>query len=353
MGVVSRGDDTNADDRVIDDDDEAFGDPPAAHEPVEGDGDELVDDELDDQLDEPEPVDDQPRVEEPADLLRPIEPDPASTDEPRVAEEPDPAATTAANSGRPRRGGIEIHDRRRLAYGIATAAVLVVAGVFGLQLVRALAGDEASATATEPVAGPVGALVPHVVAFATPPAGANAPEVLAALTAGRHDVAVDTTVGALCATVETAEPVTAAGRWERDGHEVASTTASALRAPGFADCIDAGGDPMPDGVYQFVVTDEAGATSAPGTIVLGASVVSQSFVNETDEPVCGLRLAPLRAGYFELFDATAAPIAPGAAATVPLADVRQTFEAVACDDGSTVASAQLRPDAGAVRAIRP
>lgn len=310
------------------------------------------------------PSQDAPADGEPSEPSRPAtgrEPEPELAPELEVELEPErkPEPEPAAVGGEPVRssspaagrfGSLAIHDRRRAGLGVATAVALVVAGGLGLQLLRALSGDEGS-TATEPVPGAVGKLVPHVIALTEPPPRPDAPEVFAALTAARHDVAVDTTVAALCATVTVAEPVTVAGRWERNGELVASSRSSSLGPPGFADCIDADGEPLPEGAYQFVVTDEEGAVSAPGTIVLGAPVVPQSFVNDTDEPVCGLRLAPLRAAYFELFDASAEPIAPGAAVTVPLAGVRQSLEAVACDDGATLATAQVRPDARAARAI--
>ena len=50
-------------------------------------------------------------------------------------------------------------------------------------------------------------------------------------------------------------------------------------------------------------------------------------------------MAPLRAGYFDVFDTSATPIEPGGSITLALADVRYRLEAVACDDGDVVSRA--------------
>lgn len=290
-----------------------------------------------------------------------LPPEPLELDSPPDAVDLDVDTPTDADvpgppvDPRPRRaislGGLAVGDRRRLALGIATAVVLAIAAVLGVRLVDALAGAEGGDEAREPVPGVVGGLVPSVFALAEPPAGPGAPEVVAALSAGRNDVAVDTVVDALCATVALDGPAEVAGRWERDGEEVAATEPAPLDAPGFADCIDADGEALPDGAYQFVVTGEDGATSAPGTLVVGAPVVAQTFVNDTDGRLCGLRVAPLRAGYFTWFDATASPIERGASVTVPLAGVRHVVEAVGCDDAEVVASSRTMPDATRVRSL--
>lgn len=276
--------------------------------------------------------------------------DPPSESHPSDASS-DPAALTPPPApSAPRRSPSAGRDRARMVLGVLTVAALAVAVFFGVRLVRMLVDDEANAT-SPPVEGPVGLMVPGVFALAEPPTGPNAAEVVAGLDSGRDDVAVDTSVGALCAAVATETPVEVSGRWERDGTEVASTSRSQLEAPGFTDCITADGDSLPEGTYQFVVVDADGNTSAPGTIVLGAAVVAQTFQNDGDEALCGLRIAPLPAGYFSWYDASSAPIAPGASVTLALADVRQAIEVVSCDGAEVVDTMQVRPDAATARSV--
>ncbi|MFV0306166.1 MAG: hypothetical protein ACK5OX_00300 [Desertimonas sp.] len=241
-------------------------------------------------------------------------------------------------------------DRARLTLGAAMVVALAVAALAGLRLVGMLVDDEASA-AGDPASGPVGAMVPGVFAFAEAPASPGAAEVVAGLRAGRDDVAADTSVAALCAAVAIDAPVEVSGRWERDGAEVASTASTQLAAPGFADCIDAGGEDLPNGTYQFVVTDPDGNTSAPGTVVIGAPVVAQTIVNDGDEPWCGLRIAPLSASFFTWYDATASPIMPGTGITVAMADVRQSLEVVGCGGNEVIEQAQFRPAADMARSV--
>jgi len=280
----------------------------------------------------------------------PVEGEPTALPPPEAvpAETASAAAEPLTPSRPPRVGSVVVHDRHRVVLGVATAVALAVASVFGFRLLRLL--TDASDEPSPPVEGPVGELVPFVVALAEPPSSPGAPEVLAALNGGRHDIAVDTDVSALCATVALDEDVSLAGWWELNGETVASTSTSDLTAPGFADCVTADGEALPDGTYQFVVADDD-AVSAPGTVVLGAAAVAQQFLNETDEPLCQLRLAPLQADFFDVFDTSAAPIEPDGSITLALADVRYRLEAVACDGGDVVSRRQIRPDASAVRTI--
>jgi len=271
----------------------------------------------------------------------------ARDDDATADASPDPAAPAA-----PRRGSVIVRDRRRIALAVAALVALAAAGFFGLRLVRTLAGDEAdSAPAT--ITGPVGRIVPNVVAFTTAPSvGRRESELYDALTTGRHDVAVDAPVRALCATAALDTSAELVGRWERNGAELAATDASTLRPPGFADCIEGDGEPLADGTYQFVVEDGDGQHSAAATTVLGAEVVAQTFVNDGEAPICALRLAPAAAGRFQLYDASAAPIVPGASVTLELADVRQAVQPVGCDDAAPPFDEhEFRPDAGALRAL--
>jgi hypothetical protein len=209
-------------------------------------------------------------------------------------------------------------------------------------------------TTTTPTAS-VGELVPNLAAFEQlPPTPADVQAQIDQLLAGgRHDIAAPGSVVAVCAAVPLDAPVQAGARWERDGEEVATSVALGRVPPGFGECFNDGGEPLPDGSYQFVAIDTDGNESAAGGIVVGAERVDQRFTNNGDEPLCAVRIAPESSRYFEVYLYDANPIAPGASVTLPVADVDQDVEAVACGSGEVVAAFDFAPQADETLDLRP
>ena len=214
----------------------------------------------------------------------------------------------------------------------------------------------AAATTTTSVAptAAIGAVVPSVVAFeslATP--GDAQAQIDQLLVAGRHDVAVPGPVLTVCAIVPLDAPLQAGGRWERDGQEIATTAVAPRVPPGFGECLSDTGDELPEGSYQFIASDSDDNESAAGGIVIGADRIEQQFVNNGSERLCALRIAPESSSYFEVYLYEATPIAPGASVTLPVADVDQDVEAVACGDGEVVANFDFRPRADEAQDLVP
>ena len=100
-------------------------------------------------------------------------------------------------------------------------------------------------------------------------------------------------------------------------------------APGFGDCIDNDGEPLETGTYQFVATDADGTDSAAASFVVDAVRVDQQFVNNDEDPVCAIYVAPTDAGFFEDY-VFASPLPPGAAVVIPIADVPQDVRVTVC-----------------------
>jgi hypothetical protein len=154
---------------------------------------------------------------------------------------------------------------------------------------------------------------------------------------GRHDVALPGNVPTLCATVALSGPIELSGRWERDGDEIAETGIVLRTAPGFGDCIDNDGQPLDPGSYQYVATDVDGTDSAVGNFVVGAARVDQQFVNNGEEDVCAVLVAPSTTDFFEDF-VFSTPMRPGSSVIIPIADVSQDVEVWGCagaDDETT------------------
>jgi hypothetical protein len=154
---------------------------------------------------------------------------------------------------------------------------------------------------------------------------------------GRHDVALPGNVPTLCATVALSGPIELSGRWERDGDEIAETGIVLRTAPGFGDCIDNDGQPLEPGSYQYVATDVDGTDSAVGNFVVGAARVDQQFVNNGEEDVCAVLVAPSTTDFFEDF-VFSTPMRPGSSVIIPIADVSQDVEVWGCagaDDETT------------------
>ncbi|MET0458692.1 MAG: hypothetical protein ABW195_05570 [Ilumatobacteraceae bacterium] len=208
----------------------------------------------------------------------------------------------------------------------------------------ATSGPPGSTTPTGPRAA-VGELVPFVAAIAEP---LTTPEAVQAqidelLTSPRHDIAAATDVAALCAVVLLDAPIEVEGRWERDGHRVLTSSMADRTAPGFGECVGNDGDPLEDGSYQYIATDDDGEESAAGGFVVGAARIDQRFVNNGDTPICAVRIAPSTSRYFEayVFDA---PVAPKNVVTLAVADVRQDVETTACNSNAVVTSFAFHPD---------
>jgi hypothetical protein len=156
---------------------------------------------------------------------------------------------------------------------------------------------------------------------------------------GRHDVALSGNVPTLCATVVLSGPIELSGRWERDGDEIDETSIVLRPAPGFGDCIDNDGQPLEPGAYQYIATDEDGTDSAVGTFVVGAARLDQQFVNNGEEDVCAVLVAPSTTDFYEDF-VFSSPMRPGSSVIIPIADVSQDVEVWGCagaadDDDNT------------------
>jgi hypothetical protein len=210
-------------------------------------------------------------------------------------------------------------------------------------------------TASPGVPGPsIGELVPFVAAIAEP---LTTPDAVRAqidllLASPRHDVAADTEVAALCAVVLLTGPIEVEGRWERDGHRVLASSMAARDAPGYGECVGNDGDPLEDGSYQYIATDDDGDESAAGGFVVGAVRIDQRFLNNGDVPICAIRIAPSTSGYFEayVFDA---PIEPKGEVTLPVGDVGQDVETTSCEAGAVLASFDFHPDTETVQDLEP
>jgi hypothetical protein len=194
----------------------------------------------------------------------------------------------------------------------------------------------------------VAGLVPNLAAFPEPFETPERAQVAIdeLLASGRHDVAAVGPAGSICAAVRLDQPLAVDSRWERDGRRIASSDLGRRDAPGFGECLGNDGDPLDDGSYQYVVIDSRGEESAAGGIVIGATRVEQAIRNVAAEPICAIRVAPSISRYFEVYVYDAAPVAPGATATVPVADVRQDAQLVGCGaDDPVLERFSFDPDA--------
>jgi hypothetical protein len=268
---------------------------------------------------------------------------PPGEDDGRTATDPAAAA---------RQGPITTRDDRPVLLVLAAAAALIVSGLLVVGIVRTLAGDD-EPDGGGPPTGALAAIVPDVAAspvlLSPQEQAAQLSELLASQ---RHDVATAAPAAMLCAAVGLDAPLEVSGRWERDGQEVASTDLSSVAAPGFGDCVDDGGEALEQGAYQFLVVDADGRESAAGTIVLGAPSVSQQLTNDGNQPVCVVRIAPSRAGYYEGYDLSADPLAPGGSITIAMASTEQAVRASGCGpEGDVIAQFEFDPDPAAPRSL--
>jgi hypothetical protein len=196
---------------------------------------------------------------------------------------------------------------------------------------------------------PVRNVLPRIVAYPEPLAEADRPAAITtALTEGSNSVAVGGAPPAmLCAIVPVPAPLTAAGRWERNGDPFISDDAARRDPPGYGDCITAGDDEaFGEGTYQYLVVGPTGATSAAGTVVVGAPAVVVWLLNNGDQPVCQVQSSPEEADYYEAFDAGNTPLAPGEALAVSVAAVEQNVRVYGCPPDDVVRSLDLAPQCG-------
>jgi hypothetical protein len=170
-------------------------------------------------------------------------------------------------------------------------------------------------------ADPVRNLLPSIVAVSELPATPEASQAVidTALSEGRHDIAVTDRPSTLCAVVPVIAAVTAAGRWERDGEEIASSAEQRRDPPGYGECLPGDGDgQVPEGVYQYVAVGPTGAMSAAATLVVGTAEANLWLLNNGDEPVCLVLLSPREADFYDAFD-TETPLSPGEVMSVNVA----------------------------------
>ncbi len=216
-------------------------------------------------------------------------------------------------------------------------------------------------TSTVPPAGAavsIDSIVPNIAAsprhLSTPQAvQATIDELLQS--GGRHDIALPGRVDTLCATVALDGPIELSGRWERDGDVIAETSTVLRSAPGFGDCIDNDGGPLDPGSYQYIATDVDGTDSAAANFVVGGVRVDQQFVNNGDEPVCAVFVAPSTSDYFEDF-VFASPLPPAASVMIPIADVPQDVEVLGClgqNDDRVLSDFDFNPTRGEPQALFP
>lgn len=200
-------------------------------------------------------------------------------------------------------------------------------------------------TLERPPAGELADLVPNVAGervFVGDEGGLQRALIDTLLATPRHDVASPTPVTMVCAVVAVDDRRNLGGRWEVDGRPLLSSDPAAVAAPGFGACVDADGEDLPDGAYQFVAIDASGATSAAGTFVAGATRLDQQLRNNSDQDVCAVLIGPATATYYEAYR-FGAPVEPGDAITIALADVRQDARTIGCNDEDELAEFSFDP----------
>lgn len=144
-------------------------------------------------------------------------------------------------------------------------------------------------------------------------------------------VAHPTKVSTICAGVPVNAAIDLTVTWQYLGETVQSDPRNAA-PPGAGSCIDNGGDPLPAGSYQvFASTADESEVGYVTTFVIGANVVNQRFVNNTDQDICDIGVGPLDTQYYELFVSTDGAITPGDSIDIEVASVEQDLRATLCD----------------------
>ena len=192
---------------------------------------------------------------------------------------------------------------------------------------------------------PVRNLVPRIASIPAvlTDAGARRDAIDRALTDPNTAVAVEDGPGTLCAVVPVAAPLMADGRWERNGEPIASTGSVRRDPPGFGDCLpNDDGEPFRDGVYQYVAVGATGARSAAATIVIGVGTIDVWVLNNGEVPVCMVHASPTQADFYEAFGVSA-PLQPGEAMMIRVADVDQDVRVFGCPPDDVLRTTRISP----------
>jgi hypothetical protein len=221
-----------------------------------------------------------------------------------------------------------------------------------------VAPGASGATTTVPGAVSIDSIVPNIAAsrrhLSTPQEVQATIDQLLQI-GGRHDVAIPGRVDTLCATVQLAGPIELSGRWEFEGDVIDETGVVLRSAPGFGDCLDNDGGPLEQGSYQYIATDVRGTDSAAATFYVGGVRIDQQFVNNGDEPVCAVFVAPSTSDYFEDF-VFPSPLPPAASVLIPIADVPQDVEVLGClgqNDERVLSDFDFNPTRGEPQLLFP
>lgn len=156
-------------------------------------------------------------------------------------------------------------------------------------------------------------------------------------------VAHPTTVSTICAGIPVDAAMDLTIVWQYLG-ETVQTDDVAAAPPGVGSCIDNGGDPLGAGSYQvFAATPDLVDIGYATTFVVGASTVTQTFVNNSDQDLCDVGLGPLDTQFYEFFVSENGIIVPGDLLEIDVASVEQDLRATACD-GTTLEPFTFFPD---------
>jgi hypothetical protein len=150
---------------------------------------------------------------------------------------------------------------------------------------------------------------------------------------GENPVSTVDEVLSLCAAIPIATPVNARVEWLRDNESVSAGVSRRMEMPADGNCINNNGAPIEPGAYEVSFTDDAGGETTIALFTIGAPTRSQSFVNDTGQPVCSVEVSPTTAGFFQPFELTSGdPLADGEAIVIDVAEVEHEGRAVGCDD---------------------
>ena len=185
---------------------------------------------------------------------------------------------------------------------------------------RRPAGDAAAGRRTTTLPPPtdpdnIARLVPNLAGYAeylSTPEQAKV-EIDQLLATGRHDVAVPGPAATICAAVPMDRRSPSKRRWERDGRRIASSDLGRRDAPGFGECLGERRRPARGRVVP-VHGDRLRRrrVGGRGHRRRRRPASSSSSRNNSDVPVCAVRVAPSVSRYFEVYVYTAVPDRPPA-----------------------------------------
>jgi hypothetical protein len=140
----------------------------------------------------------------------------------------------------------------------------------------------------------------------------------------------------LCAAIPVETPVNAQVEWLRDNVAVSTGVSRLMESPADGNCINNNGEPLAAGSYEASFTDDAGGETTVALFTIGAATRTQSFINNTGQPLCSIDVSPTTAGFYQPFELTSGePLADGESIQIDVADVEQEGRGVDCDDGFT------------------